>query len=163
MRMRILAAILFLIPVFLVSRISPSVYATVCHGFSASPNPVPQGTAFTVSGTNCLAGTYNIQVFADPSGSCSGSFVTQSDTIGAGGNFQVSFSSSSLAIGDHCIEIFIGTTLLINGSCPLNLGNGCLAVTAPPIPEYPLGLGFLAVLTLIAYSVTKHRTQMKPD
>ena len=49
----------------------------------------------------------------------------------------------------------------------LDAFGGCVPFTvmsaAPPIPEYPLGLPLLAILTVIAYGLIRRRTRNDHD
>ena len=48
---------------------------------------------------------------------------------------------------------FLGPNQIVEG------GSACAA--APPIPEYPLGLPILAILTIIGYGLVRRRTNLR--
>jgi hypothetical protein len=84
------------------------------------------------------------------SASCSGStvFVDSISADSSGNVGPVTFSSSSLSVGVHCVAITLHFTAAV----------GSVTVTAgPPIPEYPLGLPLLAIFMVLGYAVIKRR------
>jgi len=134
-----------------------NVYACTLLSFvgTVTPHSVQQGSTFQVSGCGFNGSfTWNVELWADPSGSCAGppiTALTQAAVVDSLGNIAaVTFSSSSLGVGMHCIEI-VSPSILSHGT-------GSVIVTAAPIPEYPYGLVILAALMIFSYGVIKRRT-----
>jgi len=119
-----------------------------------TPNPVQQGQDFYVSGSFNPQTTselpYVILVY---SGACrSGKqilfatgFVEPSGRLG-----PVKFSSTSLDVGTHCVEIDAGP----------DSATGSITVVPAAVPEYPTGLTILAILMILAYAVIKRRSRL---
>ena len=57
-----------------------------------------------------------------------------------------------------------GTGWVMVGDAVCGVGSfGCITGPATVVPEYPLGLPVLAILTIIAYAAIKRRTTKKPN
>jgi hypothetical protein len=141
--------VLVMITVFFVLVNAQNAYAQT---ITITPNSVTQGSNFQVSGSGFLPGDH-FTVLVSTAG-CTGialGFVSTYDESGSVG--PITFSSSSLTVGVHCVTIYLH---------PSSDGSATTLFTvtaAPPIPEYPLGLPLLAVLTILAYSLIRRRTR----
>ncbi len=123
-----------------------------------NPNPVPSGTSVTATGSAFPAGdTGAITLYQVNTGACSGLVfgpVLPFTVNGAGGFVVSGISTTGLSVGSHCVAV--GYT---NGVTPSALFLALTVTAAPPIPEYPLGLPLLAILTILAYTVIRRRTR----
>jgi hypothetical protein len=75
---------------------------------TVTPSAVPQGAAFQVSGTGFDPSSAGLaQVWANTSGSCMGNPALFKDvnSDGSGDVPAVTFSSTDLGVGVHCIEV----------------------------------------------------------
>ena len=89
-----------------------------------TPNPVTQGSSFQVTGFGFpINNVGTLSVYADTSGNCTGptSFQQNVTPDGSGQVGPLTFSSSSLGVGIHCILIDFGAIR----------DNNELTVTAP--------------------------------
>ena len=156
----LLTLALFAVTLLVMLTSGGNVYACALLSFTVTVTPpsVAQGATFQVSGCGFnTAFTWNVEIWADSSGSCAGppiTALTQAAVLDSFGNVAaVTVSSSSLGVGTHCIEI-VSPSILSHGT-------GSVIVTAAPIPEYPYGLVILAVLMVFSYGVIKRRTAIK--
>jgi hypothetical protein len=138
---------------------SGRVYADLA-GLTLNPNPVTQGTNVLATGSGFPSSENGfVLVFADNTGSCSGStFFTSADSTDGSGNLgAVTIPTSGLSVGTHCVEtdgfVVVGTLT------PDNAVSSLIVNQAPPIPEYPIGLAVLAVFMIIAYGVIRRKTR----
>jgi len=91
--------------------LSISIQSVYGQTATVTPGTVTQGENFEVSGGGFSA--YNwflVSVFADNTGGCIGSSpLTQTGRVDGSGNIgPVTFSSSNLGIGTHCVNIIAG-------------------------------------------------------
>lgn len=115
-----------------------------------SPSTVTQGSSFQVSGTGfSTSDSGSVQVNDDPSGACGGSvaIVVNLSSDSSGNVAAHTLSSSSLGVGIHCVTI-----VLFDSSAA-----SAITVTAPPIPEYPIGLPLLAIIMIVVYGLIKRK------
>lgn len=145
--------------------IVPHVYAgTPVAAPTISPNPALVGQPVTFSGStspqcsSCVAGdTIDILYHSDTSlaHDCSAGFLPEvlgSTSLQAG--LTYSFTTTLSTPGYYCAYVWDVTADIAGAS-------GSFLIQAAPIPEYPLGLPILAILTIFAYGVIRRRTITK--
>lgn len=101
---------------------------------TVTPTTVPQGASFQVSGTGFDPSSAGLaQVWANTSGSCVGTPLLFRDVNSdASGNVAaVTFSTASLGVGAHCVEMV--TFDYDTASMSLVMVTNAVATTAPPI------------------------------
>jgi hypothetical protein len=130
-----------------------NVYATV-GSVSVVPNTVAQGVSFQVSGSGYASfsgSTIYIDVF---DAACSVLIEQQTVVVPVSGNWgPLTFSSASLAIGVHCVQVDISGAFDFDGISSVTV----TPTPAPPIPEYPIGLPILAIFMILGYAVIKRK------
>lgn len=142
-------------------------------GFTVQPaSPTTTVTCLTstldVGGsTTCTATVSNAACF--PTGNC-GTPLPTTESVSWSDSGSVSFSSPTCTLsGTSCSVTVTGTSAgpaSVKGSYSGDSDNDPSSGTFPltinsttPIPEYPLGLPLLALLTLIAYGLIRRRTR----
>ncbi len=105
-----------------------------------NPNPPIAGQPFTVSGNT---GGPSIPFGVFPTSNCAGGFIVF--TTVATGVFTITVPGQPA--GQYSIS-----------------ENGCVNFTIVPaaVPEYPLGLGLLAILAVMGYGIVQRRTRNSP-
>jgi hypothetical protein len=144
--------------------LSPA-YAVCNLTTTASSYTITQGTAsVTISGTDLCDPTIttgvnaNLYAGACLSGPASGPFLANNGVnIDGSHNFAITIPTSTLNPGSYCFYVASSVSALTN------FVNDPLTVTssAPPIPEYPVGLAILAVFMVIGYGLIRRKTTTK--
>ena len=87
--------------------------------------------------------------------------ITTLGPVTAGSSSPFSYSvtlTGGLTSGSYSAQVEDGSADLFGVCVPFTVMS-----SAPPIPEYPLGLPLLAILTVIAYGVIRRRTRNDHD
>jgi len=134
-----------------------TVAATICSlTANLSSSTIAQGTAsMTFSGTDtCDTSGTNMQfiVFGPKGSSCpnggngaaNGLFTLSGSSFG-----PITINTGSFAPGFYCVYV--------SEQSNTNIVFDPLTVTAAAIPEYPLGLPILAILTIFAYGAVRRK------
>lgn len=145
---------------------------TDCLGSGSGGFTVQQASPTTT--VTCLASTLNVgsqtTCTATVSGSAFGPSTVDGDTVSWSDAGSVSFSSPTCTMsGGSCSVTVTGTgagsatvTGSFSGDGDNNPSSGTFPLTinaTTPIPEYPVGLPLLAILTVIAYGLVRRRTR----
>ncbi|MGA2628381.1 MAG: hypothetical protein ABSF63_15120 [Candidatus Bathyarchaeia archaeon] len=141
----------------------------LCVDFTVNP-------ATPTTSVSCLVSTLDVGSMttctATVSGAAFGASTVDGDTISWSDAGSVSFSSASCTLsGSSCSVTVTGTaagsatvTWSFSGDGDNAPSSGTFPLTinsTTPIPEYPLGLPLLAILTVIAYGVIRRKTATK--
>jgi len=129
----------------------------LCFTTSASSYTITQGTTLTVTGADtCANAASPISINLLPNCGSLTALANVPAALGVGGQFSANVPTSSLTPGSYCIQ---GSAGCSGGGCtPPPVILDPLTVT-PPIPEYPLGLPLLAILTVVGYGLVRRRTR----
>ncbi len=109
-----------------------------------TPNPPTAGNSFVVSGTNACSGGVSLVIYSGSG--CVGTVVFSQPIPGATGSHYSITVPGQLA----------GSYSTVDDAIPADCVN--FTIDPAPIPEYPLGLPILAILTVIAYGLIKRKT-----
>jgi len=129
---------------------------------TVTPSTVTQGASFQVSGTGFDPSSAGLaEVWADISGSCVGNpLLFQNVHSDNSGNVAaVTFSSSSLRVGTHCVGLVTFDYDTASTSLVTITSAATMTSTTAPIPEYPFGLPILALFMVLGYPAIKRRTR----
>ncbi len=117
-----------------------------------TPSTVTQGMSVQASSSG-LSGSGTVFVWA--TSTCSGTEVLSVPFVTAGGSYTVTFSTSTLSVGTHCVSDGDSEPAILTVTTTVTT-----TTAAPPIPEYPLGLPILAILAVIGYGLIRRRTRI---
>ena len=120
-----------------------------------TPSSVSQGMSVQASASG-VAGSGTVYVW--DTSTCFSGTVVLSVPVPNGSSYSVTFSTSSISVGTHCVSDSYDSDPVTLTVTPATTTT---TTTASPIPEDPYGLPLLPILTIIiAYGIIKRRIRL---